>query len=207
MKKGYIIIIISLLVVALLLMSWFWKGTVPSQLGYQQYLVWCQTAENGLKQSKEMGNLRFIAQYKPSDFISAQKYKVEQQQIKKQETESYLYFNFRIEDKDKQQTPLKHQNPTQDQYYQRLNYLSFDMEKDFYVLEGSDTLSIAKFQFVQKYSLAPYIDYVLGFKRKDKTSAIKGPIRLIYQDRAFGNGKIQLLFEKEQLERIPALTI
>src|SRR5690606_23048240 len=141
---------------------------------------------HGLYLHKTIGDLSFIAQYKPEVYLQAQNIVRGSEVQKRDKKEEYLHFNFRIESN---ATPLQHGNPSKEAYFQRLSYLTFDIEQDFRLLEGQDTLYPATFQFVQNYSLAPYIDYVISFKRKNSTKSVKEEIYFIYDDKVFGVGK------------------
>lgn len=88
---------------------------------------------------------------------------------------------------------------------ERLNYLSFAMQKDIKLVEGKDTLNCALYHFERSYDITPYRTFVLAFQQKEIN---KGKDKTLILDLAyFKTGPIKLNFKGADLVRIPNLKL
>lgn len=181
-------------------------------LNAEQYMNWVENPKNGLVKVKSMNDeIEFTMQFRPIEHLILINHKKDELtskllvQEKQDIGEALQYAKFRISMKNSNERVLSYDLVDESQYTNRIAYMSFDMQNDFSLIEGQDTLSCEMFHFVRNYDLAPYIDFSLGFKAsklddfEDKT--------FIYDDKIFGLGKLKFHIDKSDLEMIPELLI
>jgi len=172
-----------------------------------EYSQWMRNPDNGMLQSKKIQDFEFIAQYKTPEYITVLEEKrndLEAQLVSNRVAElgtDMAYFNFRIQGKS---YPLQQGTSSEHEFNQRMAYANFGMQEDLKLVEGGDTLDCHLYQFVRNYNVAPYLDFVIGFSRKNKTS-VKEEKTLIFNDNAFGVGKIKLHFSSSDFNQLPKL--
>ena len=115
-----------------------------------------------------------------------------------EEYKGLQYFTFRISTESRTELLKKNLTETND-YYGRIQYFSFDMQKDLKLIDGKDTLDCVLFHFERVYGIAPYATFVLGFPNSkqinDKT--------LFYDEKVFGAGRIYLTIRSKNIKRLP----
>ena len=127
------------------------KNSPVQKLEPLQYMSWVENKENGLKVEKKIGEITFTLQYKPLEYVAL--LDLHKEQLNKQELEkkmdeysSLQYFTFQIS-ADTQQELLKKDVKGADDYANRINYFSFEMQKDLKLIENTDTLNCELFHF------------------------------------------------------------
>lgn len=196
-----------LLVIGLLILISCHEETILSPA---KYVEWVKDPSNGLLQSKAVNEFEFTVQYKPLDFIVAQEERTNElsktilNSRKKELGTDYLYYNFRIKNREGNLSPVGSGAHSEQEYQRRLGYFTFDMQEDLYLLHGADTLPCTLFQFVRNYDIAPYVEFALGFKKDPKTT-INQDITFVFEDRILGIGITKLLFDKQNFENTPTI--
>lgn len=186
-------------------------------LAYKSYV---ESSDNGLRLDKKIGGFTFSAMYKPHDYLALldlEKDSINKQAVlnKMEEYEGMQYFTYRITADNKNEELLQVDLGTEEEYYTRIEYFSFNMQKDIKLLDGKDTLDCALFHFERVYGLAPYASFVLGFPytKKEELAQKKGKPYLsnnktiTYNDRVFGSGIVNITIRKEDINNIPQLII
>ncbi len=180
---------------------------VPDKLSPREYIAWVDDKTNGLKVEKTIGEFTYMFQYKPTDYVAIMDLKKDS--IKKEEltskTEEYSglqYCNFRIST-ESQGELLKKNVVNESDYYGRIQYFSFDMQKEVKLIEDTDTLDCVLFHFERVFGLAPYATFLLGFPRTENT----GNKTLLYDDKIFGAGKIYLTVKLKNIKNVPSVTV
>jgi len=175
-----------------------------------KYVEWVKDPSNGLLQSKAINEFEFTAQYKPLNFIVAQEERTNDlsdtilSSRKKELGIDYLYYNFRIKNKEGELSPVGSGAHSEQEYQRRLGYFTFDMQQDLYLLHGQDTFPCTMFQFVRNYDIAPYVEFALGFKKQINTT-LNQDITFVFEDRILGIGTTKLLFTQSIFENIPKI--
>jgi hypothetical protein len=178
-------------------------------LSPRDYVSWVEDPDNGLKLERTFPPITYSVQYKPYDYIIAKEEK--SNSISKSTFESQYkamdkmqYYSLRIQTAGNDL--LKEGSPSQQEYYQRQNYLTFEFQGDIQLVDGGDTLSPALFQMVGNYGLAPYVDFVMGFTTKDKLhTEILQDKYFILEDKVFGNGILKFIVKKEAINKTPEI--
>jgi hypothetical protein len=188
-------------------------GSAPSTLPVNDYMNWVEDKNNGLLIEKNIGAITFSALYKPYSYLAVlelRKDSINEKKLKEKEKEyeGLQYFTFKIAANDQQQELLRVNAGSESDYYSRLEYFSFEMQHDFKLIEGRDTLDCALYHFERVYGLAPYATVVLGFPfakgGQQKTYQNK---TISYTDKIFGAGKVNMTFKGEKLNKIPELKV
>ena len=175
---------ITLLVVSLL--SCGHKKLEP--VAYRQ---WLNNPENGLTIERTIGDFIVTAAYRSTQFMALK------------ELENYQYVNLRLDNKDKKTEVLKTALQHQQQYYERLQYLTTTLPEDIYLVEDGDTLPCRLHHYERTYQMSSFCDVSLVFENRHKTTTDKV---LVFDDRMFGFGRLQFRFEQDDLNNIPQLT-
>lgn len=170
-----------------------------------EYVAWVTDKKNGLKVEKTIGEFTYTTQYKPLPYVALlelQKENVSAVELKQKmdEYSGLQYFTFQIST-DSQDELLKKNLSETNEYYRRIQYFSFDMQKDLKLIEGKDTLDCELYHFERVYGIAPYARFVLGFPKTnnndDKT--------LFLDEQIFGSGKIYLTVQAKNSNQLPAV--
>lgn len=173
-----------------------------------EYTKWCEDSDNGLVLSKTIGDFEYTAFYKPTEYIALTELDVESAdknaiESKIAELGDMEYFSFRIKSLKETTELLKVNLESQEQYYSRLEYISFKMQNDFKLIDKADTLDCVLYHFERVYNLVPHATIVLGFpKRKSKSD-----LRIVYEDKIFNNGNIIMTLQNKTLNALPKLKL
>ena len=193
------------------LLAWGFEKKTCTPL---EYVDWIEDPANGLLVKKDVGDYNFTILYKPLDYIIIKekkddKLKKEDLQTEKSEIEDLQYFTFKIGLKANSGDLLKYNLTKVNDYYARVEYFSFAMQNDLKLLDGNDTLNCILHHFERTFGLAPYCNFVLGFKLSENSP---GKIvthfsdkTLIYNDRVLGIGPIKLTVKGNNIKNIPKL--
>ena len=179
------------------------KDTLPAA-GYVQ---WVENEDNGLRISKQMGDYKLTVQYKPLDYVVLMEEKTEKLAalLLKQRTaqlDQMQYFSLRL------QSAIPGANVSDlalidNDHASVINYFTFGMQENIYLVEGKDTLSCKLFQFERTYDLAPYVDFVLAFDQPaDKQPSDKV---FVFNDTKLGIGPVRFQVSNNTISAIPHL--
>lgn len=181
------------------------------------YLGWIENENNGMRVEKKIGDFTFSALYKPALYLAIKELK--ENSINKKNVEQKIeeykglqYFTFRIAAENQQQELLKVGITSPEDYYSRIEYFSFNMQKDFKLIDGKDTLPCVLFHFERVYGLAPNATFVLGFpltkeEQTDDKKIICPDKTIGFNDQVFGSGNIYMTIKSENLNRIPEIIL
>lgn len=106
------------------------------------------------------------------------------------ESDSYYYFNARFDRKD--DTKLSKEKTL---------YLDFDMQNDFSLVKGKDSILPAICQRIQNGRSNSY-EYMLGFEKKENRDQ---DFILVYHDKIFGIGTVAFVYNADDIKKIPTL--
>ncbi len=175
------------------------------KVSVQDYATWIEDINNGLKVEKTIEDFTYSLQYKPTEYVALLELKKDSVHLselnkKISEYDGLQYFSFRISTESRTEL-LKKNLAGANEYYGRIQYFSFDMQKDLKLIEGKDTLDCVLFHFERVFGLAPYATFVLGFPivngEHDKT--------LYYNEKVFGAGKIYLTVKSKNIKKLPSV--
>ena len=176
------------------------------------YVHWVEDEENGLKVSKVIDDFKFTLQYKPLEYLVAKQEKTHELETKVLNTElkkveGMQYYTFSIGSADGQSVLLKTGLDSEVEYYERINYFSFEMQRDLFLVQDNDTLPCKLFHFERTYNLMPMNNIVLGFEltEEEQSGNTYSNKTLIYNDRMLDMGTVRLTIKGENIGNLPKM--
>ncbi len=195
----------SIVTIGLFLWAGYFYQT-NTALKPSSYVKWVENLDHDLHKVKQIGAYRFDIQYKPTPYIIAMEKRTDEletlafEKRKLELGDEMDYFNFKISPAHKQQNILLQTAQNEKEYFELIDYLSYNAKNDFYLLNGPDTSFCHLYQFVRNYELAPHLEFVLGFKKtvaEDRT--------FVFDDKSFGVGPIRAIIEQQKINQLPDL--
>lgn len=167
------------------------------------YLNYIENKSNGLKVSKNIGEIDYTVQYKPLEYILLKENKNEDQQKRKEDLQGMQYYTLSYSLVNSRKDILKAGLNAKEDYYERVNYFSFGLQNDIYLVDGRDTMDCKLFNYVRSYGLSPKADFIMAFEtNKDQTPHDK---LIVIEDKIYGGGIIKLKIEKDDINNVPEL--
>jgi hypothetical protein len=179
------------------------KEMVPSE-----YVKWVTDTENGLRVSKNIGDCSYVLQYKPSEYevlLHNQDVALNKRTMDslKETVKGLQYFMLTISNKDGKEVAGEN-SIDQAEYNAKLDYMIADMQMDFSLIDGHDTLPCAFYHYERNFKLSPVNNILLGFEKGASANNLNNKT-LIYNDRLLGNGMVLLTIKAENIQKIPLL--
>lgn len=178
------------------------------KLNSDQLVSWVRDPEHGFLKSKSIGDIKYLALYKPLDYIICLEEKSKTisdsiYKLKLKELEGFEYFDLRIQFNEDGGELLKKDIQTNEEYQNRLNYCAFLMQKDISLETDSETIPCTLFHFERAFDVSPQARFLLGFQKTNtKSGAYK---TLIFEDKLLNNGIIKFSFKNSELLSSPKL--
>lgn len=171
----------------------------------KEYAMYIAEDANQLHKTVDAGSVTYALQYKPLDFIVSnelKKDKISSETLKnrKEVLKGLQYYSLRMTSKiggDVMKLGVNSNN----QYFDKINYYSFDFKHDIILVEGKDTLTCKLFHFVRSHGTTPYVDFVFAFE--DKQTTIDKEI-YIY-DQATLQDVLHFTIKNNDIKQIPEL--
>lgn len=193
-----------ILLLCLFVLSSCSNGMKPSE-----YVKWIKDSKHGLHKSKQVQNIIVEAQYKPVPYIIANEMRTNEIQSnvfreREKELEGLQYFDIKLSINHPSYDVTNYEVYNEKDKDDRINYLSFGLKNDIYLLQGQDTMRCRLFHFERSYDVTPHRTFVLAFdntnqKNEDKIVVINTPI--------FNVGPIKLKFKKEDFNNLPSIKL
>lgn len=173
----------------------------------RDYMAWVKDESNGLHVSKQVGQHTFELQYKPYAFealLHQHGAAVTKAELNKaiESLGGLQYFTLTIRSEDKKD-PAGSVSTDEADYNQRLNYLMFDMQQDFSLIDGSDTLPCVFYHYERNFNLSPENNILLGFGLPKKN--ITNDKTLFYNDQLLNTGPVLLTVKAADIAAVPSL--
>ncbi len=168
-----------------------------------------KNASNYIK-TKEFDKVSISAKFMPNEFRISRGFLNHTSANNQEKFESQLnelrgeyVFHVRIEGKSGVH-PLKIKTNTSD-YFGKLQHMSTDIkEQILLVADQKDTTYCSMTHLERNYETAPFLNLVAGFKGVPQA---KKSLTLVYNDKIFGIGIINYLFEADEIHNIPKILI
>lgn len=183
------------------------SGCRPKTLSPKAYVSYVTNPKHKLIQEKIIADYIISVQYKPLDFVTLIEYRRQTGVLLpfdsiRSQMDSLEHYTFKIKPKKGNKSLIKSGAGSSEEIFNRIEYLSFDVIKDFYIIENGDTIKCKIFHFERTYDLNPELTFLLGFQANANKSQINDKT-FIYEDKVFGLGKIKFLFPSEVIKNIP----
>jgi hypothetical protein len=170
----------------------------PEYLSYNEFLEFVKDEENGFVKTQELNEIKYEATYIPSEL---REYVSMKKTGKKNANSNNISFKVKIamiSGKD----ILKSNISTVKDFNMELMYLNTEMQKDFMLINDTDTsyCNLIVPEYID--GITPYLTLNLVFTPKRK---IKKDIMLVYTDNLFTSEKINFLFSKNTFIDLPKI--
>lgn len=185
------------------------KNYTEEKLSVQEFATWCADRNNKLSKSKDIADIRFDLSYMPKESMALLELRTEQYDYPKfKETCNHYadmtYFNFKIEVINGSGELLKYKLDSPSQYEARVKYMSFEMQKDIYLIQGKDTLLPGLFQFERIFEVAPYSTVMFSFDNKKFNR--NNEFTIVFNDKLFEKGFVKFNYKNKQLINVPNIS-
>lgn len=184
-------------------------SNTKTELPLEEFVKWVGDKQNDLSKSKEISEMKYHLTYVPKECMAFlelkdEAYTPEQFNNSLNSYKTMSYFNFRIELKDGKGELLKYNLTSPQQYTERINYVSFGMQKDIFLVQEKDTLLPGLYHFERTFDVAPFTTVMLAFDN-EKFDPEK-EFTIVYNDRLFNKGYIKYNYQPKQLIDLPNLS-
>lgn len=185
-------------------------GNGRKALAPEQYMSWIKSSEKDLVKIKEVKGYRFTVKLQPAELLVLR----HQERFNSQSSVDSL-INIQkgvvnlvmdIGSADNQHPLLRANLASEEEYYQRMFYYTSEVQKDIYLVEGSDTLPCSFYHFEQTFNITPVNSMIMEFERKNPQAGYQD-ITLVYEDRMLNTGMLKFSFKKSFLNNLPQLRI
>jgi len=167
------------------------------------YAKWVENKANGLHQTQITDNYMFSLQYKPIEYMVALQERTPKLpttilQREKEKMEGLQYFNFKLSTLTGTSVSADKKTDFED----KTNYLLSGMQKDLFLLEGTDTLHCRMFHFEGANGILPYDNCVLAFDKNNNPDTDR---TFLYRADKLGLGWIKMVIKAADINQIPQL--
>lgn len=183
----------------------FCSCSPPRSVTKEQLMAYILDEDNGLIQSKTVGDYRIELIYRPTDLIVSQELQGETMDtIRVQELRrkyaNYLYFLLKVSKGGREVLNLEND---QQEYSKLLLTMAFNMPEYVSIVQGRDTTALKDFMLDRTYGMSNSTNLLLVFECKDQT--LKEDIQIILSEFGLGIGSIKFQFNSAQIKKAPRL--
>lgn len=193
----------------ILILNLFLVSCDKENLLPKDYLEYVSSEESGLLQHKEINGFEFEVLYEPIAYkalrIVGPEGTKEEFQKSVENMEGLQYYVLKIKQADSNQSILRHNIKTLEEYQNRLAYFSYAFKNNLYIEENGEFLPCELFHFERAYDLSPITTFVLGFSQK--LNAITEDKKLVIDSDFFNYGKVKISIKGKDLEALPHVII
>lgn len=183
-------------------------GCHNQTLAPSAYVQWVRNADNGLVAEQTFKDISLQLSYRPLPELVLAEHQGKptpaelQEALTKRSGAHYLKLRFKaVHGGDL----LDAGASDPDAYYSRQYYLTSLIADDLSLVVGNDTLPCALAHCERTYGTVPFNDLDLSFI--DDGQSDDGDLKLIYNDRAFGVGKVEFIIRRKDIDHIPTLKL
>lgn len=179
------------------------------QLSPEAYIRWINKNKGLVSCSKEIEGIIFDVQYQPAEFMVLHEFKQHEtinpelfrkRLAERKDMERYV-INISLATKD--YYILKYELKGPSDYSERINYYSFRVDKDLYLIREDDTVSCLIHHFERSYGVTPGITITAGFPAAERERITERT--LVLQDRVFNRGRVNI--KLKDLHKIPSIRL
>ena len=179
-----------------------------NNLPITEFANWVADKTNDLVKNKTISDVNYQIAFLPKDYLvytelKNEDFTPEKFDAARKNYTGMTYFKFRIEVKNAGVGGelLKYKISSPAQYNARINYMSFKMQNDIFIVQGNDTLYPGMYHFERIYEIAPFATVMLAFD--DKKFKPENEFTVVYNDRLFNKGFIKYNYSPKQLIDLP----
>jgi len=179
---------------------------IPEKVTVNEYIDWV-SSYSGFNDFKSIAGINYALSYRPAEAIAIQKLKngkITKESIEKisNELEGVNYFVLRLSTNDG--CPVLEKNlSVKEEYFQRIQYYSFLMENDVFLIDGADTIKCCFYNFERDYEVSPFLTVTLGFDDIAKSDNYQ----FVLIDKVFNNGKVIFSIDRKLQKAKPIINL
>ncbi len=171
-----------------------------------EYISYVRNPINGLQKEKVIGNISLALQYKPIDYmvLNETRGKIDGRfEKRKKELSGLQHYTLKLALSSHQGDITEYKVSDEKGYQDRLYYLSYGMQEDIKMVQGTDTLKCSLYHFERSFDSSPYRTFVLAFEEHQA----EGDRILIWDSKEMGLGTLKLGIKEKDIKSIPKLKI
>ena len=181
-----------------------------NKLSTSDYLKWLNKQDNGITFQAQGDLFKYTLKYKPIEEMVLNEVGIRYtRQLFDSISSLYSgteYYFLKIECIDHSADVLKKGIENETEYYERMNYLTFNMQSDLGQIVKGDTSMCSIYHFERNYGAVPYLSVMLGFPMQDTIKTIDKEI-LLYSRIEPTPKMIRFLISNENIQKIPQLQL
>jgi hypothetical protein len=187
------------------------KDYTTEDLSMEEFVNWYSEGEHKLTKTKDVSEIRYQLSFLPAEamaFLELRKtqggYDFSRFQQVRQDYSEMSYFSFKIQAPENSGELLKYQLSSPAAYEERVKYLSFQMEKDIWLIQDKDTIPPGLYHFERVFEAAPYATAMFAFD--NKLFRRDAEFTIVYHDQLFDKGFIKFNYKPKQLINLPNIS-
>jgi len=155
----------------------------------QQYIDFINDPKYRITQQIKIGDVQTTVKWLPSEYLELKK-ATQEGEHESSDDGFYTYFDVKFD-------KTKAEKLSRDKKL----YLDFDMQYDFVLLKGKDSILPAICQKIEN-GISDCYQYILAFEN-DNAKMIVDDFTLVYSDKIFGTGVQAFVYRQDDIKRIP----
>ena len=176
----------------------------------RDYIQWLENKENKVYSEEAIGQHTFSIKYIPYEYMTIKEIGISDLNKAnfdsvKRNFQNNQYIEFSIKEADHGE--IIYEGLGREEFNKRLNYYSFEFPKDVYLVDGKDTLPCLLHHLERTYQIAPGTKINLMFSGTRNSTVRAQNKTLVVYDRILGHSLIKLNLQKENIKRIPELSV
>lgn len=178
-------------------------GCSIDSLTSEAYLDYFEKNSSDFYTSREIGDYIFQLKYTPTEYLVLRDAKADNKILSNSEIKDEIekrsglqYYTFRI-GLDKNTDFLKYNLKNEQEYSDRIEYYSFIIQENIFLVDEKDTLPCTICHFERNYGLSPFINISVAFKNTNGTSK-----SFVYNDNILNTGKVVLNINIKELPHL-----
>lgn len=178
------------------------------KVGVSDYLRYFHTYENGLVKEKEYTPLKFVVTYANPDLMAIFQGNAIPDSIesKRSQIEDLAYFIFKISSEELQD-PLMIGISDQAAYQKRLQYAYDAIASDFTLICKEKEYPCRQVIFEPSHGINHEIRFSIAFDKPTLEQVKEAGLKVVYDDKLYGLGRMKFSFKAEDLNAIPQLML
>lgn len=186
-------------------------SSCKGSLNPSEYFKWNNRPNSEINKVAVLKHYCFDVTYRPIDFMALAQLngeKLDETAFKKSRKgfECCRHFKILISSKDSSDV-LKYKLRNKEEYFERIKYLSNDIQQHLFLIENKDTLPCTYVHYERTYKMKAGATVMAFFERKTNNDSETKPMQLFITRGGFNPDKLTFDFSKEDLNTIPKLSL
>ena len=188
----------------------FVVGCNTKSLSPKSFSDYYQDNKNDLLKIRTSDELKFEAEYIPTDVLAIRDMDNAKENFNKEEFkknfrnyDSAYYFKFKIQTSDN--SSMKKIIRSKENLSRLNQYLMTDIQKDFVIEIGSKKICCGILNVEKDIQLQNCFSFIMSFEKEQFKDVLQDDITFIYNDNIFQNGILKFHFNKDNINNFPKI--